>query len=437
MTRILLYGLFLGIFLLLLVKRKDFIYYLLPLNIILDTTFNVFQTLSFVTYFRGFLLLVMILLYAREFARIRKFRSLYIFFAYTLILVFLSDETFFSIKYYSQVFLTMMMFPVGFVAVKDMSQFNRLNKSLVAVLILSTLASLLGYFFNIGYEFEYGEEEGAIGLLLSGGLYPAALAIASIPVLMQTYDKRNLIKFLIYIVAITCYIFILLNIRRTAILIPVVGLFFFLLFTPQKGNFLIFLTAGLGVLLLLSPLYEDMFLRRFEIRQEEGRFEKNFYENESRYITTLEIYNEISSMKDPVKSFFGRNIYTSGYEEGERPDRILHADHNVLLDGTGIIGFILYLFIYVRLIRFIRFRRRLPDKRIRMLNSYGVALIAISLFVSLNGSLFLVSFRSTIFLYLGVTLGLLYRYSRMYYYGVAVPRESRLCELNPSFGTVS
>ena len=144
-------------------------------------------------------------------------------------------------------------------------------------------------------------------------------------------------------------------------------------------------------------------------RRNRHSYERDFYQNESRYLTTLEMMEEISRMEDPFKIFFGRNMYVSGYEEGERPDRILHADHNVLLDGTGIFGLTLYLIIYIVILRMIVALPRTRDPVLNRYKSFAVSLIVMSLFVSLNGSLFLVSFRVTIFLYLGAILGMLYR----------------------------
>jgi hypothetical protein len=405
--KLLFYLLFAAVVGLLAWKRRAFIFLLLPFNIIMDMSFNYFETLSLVTYFRALVLLTVIVLYFRSFYKYRFFRPLYLFLAYALILLPFTDNFFYSFKFYTQVFLTMMMFPVGYVAINSLRKMEQLNKSMIFIIIISAIVTIAGYAFGIGFSFDYSEEEGAVGLLGSAGLYAAGLAIVALPVIIPDYTKnRKFMLATIYLFALIDFILILLNVRRTAILIPMVGLLTYFVFSPRKGYLLIGLVVSLGILILITPIYKSTFMRRFEIRQEEGRFEKDFYENESRYLFTQEIFREVFSFKDPQKSIFGKDIFGSSWEGEERADRMLHADHNVLLDGAGIVGFLLYLYFYVEVIRMIR--RKVPTRNPRILRYRSLAwsLIAVSVMVSLNGSLSLVSYRAILFLYLGASIGL-------------------------------
>jgi uncharacterized integral membrane protein len=301
-----------------------------------------------------------------------------------------------------QVLISMMAFPVAFAYFNNAKKIALLNKALALVILFSILASVFGYVFDIGKNFDYNKKDvESIGLLGSGGLYPAAFAIGIFPFLNNTEYKKYW-KWLLLVSSIIIYIFILLNVRRTAIFLPVVGLLVYAWYTPQKIRLLSGVIAGLLIMALLSPLYTDILSKRFKIREEKGRFDSDFYKTEGRYIENISVFTEALSFKDPIKSFFGYKIYASGRGEGDRA-RMLHSDSAVLLGGTGFVGLILYIIIYIRLFQWGKLLRYTTVNRKLLLPTY-YSILFMSIFISLNGSLTLVSIRTLIFLYLGAIL---------------------------------
>lgn len=391
----------------LLKMERNFIVILPVFNVILDSSFSFFPSLSVVTYFRPVIYLILILYFARDIKVNGLNRQMFIFLAYTFILVIFSSEFFYSLKGYGQVFISMMMIVLGFIYFDTQDKLHTLNRSLLFVLLFSVISSALGYAFDIGRTLEYSTEE-TIGILGSGGLYSAAFAIGLLPLLIRSFNKP-LWRYLLLVSSVAAYIFILLNVRRTAIIIPLVGLISFSIFIPGKSKVITGLIIGVLVFIILSPIYADTLLRRFELREEKGRFDKNFYQTEARYIENIEVYSNAFSFREPLKSLFGSGIFASGRVGGEIGTRMLHTDIANLVGGTGIIGLIIYVIFYLKLFGYIYYLKLPVSQQLHLYKSSYYSVFLISLFVALNGSLMLVSLRTLIFLYLGASLSLLYR----------------------------
>jgi hypothetical protein len=273
--------------------------------------------------------------------------------------------------------------------------------------------AFLGYAFGIGRVLEYtifsdDLVDESVGLLGSSGMYSASFIIGITPFLLSYINKIHL-KYFGIALAIITFIFILLNVRRTAILIPIVGLVVYAFYIPNKGKIMTGLFFSLILMLALSPIYTDKLMERFNFRQEQGRFDSDFYKTEGRFYETTIVYEEIMSFEDPILSLFGERIFASGWIDKEKQPRMLHSDPAVLIYGTGIIGFIIYLLIYFKLFSLIPLGLT-NNKFIGTLKGAFYTVIFISLMASLNGSILLMSLRSLIFLF----LGLIYRQYLMY-----------------------
>lgn len=403
MIQLIFYIFFIIIFICILYLREKSLAWLPLLYIVLDASFTYFTTLSVVTYIRPAIFIVIMTFFIRKLSINRLNKPSYLFLAYTLLLVFISPQLFYSLKGYMQVFISMMAFPLGFIYFNCREKIKILNKSVIILLIFSLVVTAIGYIFNIGRNFDYSKnsEYESIGLLGSGGLYPASFAIGIIPFIIRYVNSKSW-RIIIIIAAILMYIFVLLNLRRTAILMPVVGLLTYFLFTPNKFRIAAGVILSLLILLSLSPFYSEVLLTRFKIREEKGRFDPDFYKTEGRYLENIEIVNKVMSFNDPVKSLIGYKVYASGRGEKDRV-RMYHTDSAVLLGGTGLLGFVLYIIIYIK---FFNWGKLLKYASInaRLLRSTYYSILFMSIFISMNGSITLVSIRTLIFLYLGVLL---------------------------------
>lgn len=402
------YVFFIFSFFFLLYKKRDFIVYLPLFYLIYETSFNYFPTLTFITYVRPIVFSVLLIFYLNKISINAITKPFFIFWGYTILLVFFSSEIFYSFRGYTQVFISMMCFVLSFLYFNNRIKLDSLNKTAFAVLVFSVFSSLIGYVFGIGTVLEYTASNNpeTIGLLRSFGMYSAAVIIGILPLVISSF-RRPFWRWMVYAFAITSYIFILLNVRRTAIGIPIVGLLTYAWFIPQKSRFISGVIFGGLILLLLSPFYSDIFIGRFTVREEKGRFDEDFYKTEGRYMENLEIFSEAFSFEDPLRSFFGTNIYASG-RKGKELSRMYHSDPANLLAGTGIVGFTLYIYLLIRLFKYGSFFKSPKSSQYKLYKATYYSLLFILLFVSLNGSLQVVTLGSILFLFLGALLSLMY-----------------------------
>jgi len=404
--------LFFGIAIVLVFRlKREFIFYIPIFNVLADVSFNYFEAFSAPSVLRAVVLLLFLLMFWEQMIKMDLLKSMYLFFLYILIIMLFSKEMPNSFKAVVQLILTMSFYFAGYKYITSYKRYRKLIGSLTWVILAGLIAAAVGYIFNIGHTLEYTANEDnksgpeIIGLLGSGGLYGPALALALLPILAQNRNKKIPAWFLGTISA-GLYIFIILNVRRTAILIPMIGFLSFLLFSRSQTRILRYLILFSLTLVLLAPVYGPLLEKRFEVRAERGRFEKGFMKTERRYTENIDMLAAISEFEDPLAILFGvgHNIFAEHIENGKIVRRMYHSDTAKLVYGAGLTGLLLYFIIYGQLLYMI-----LKIPRIRIMNEFragALTLWIISFFVSFNGSVTLVTFRTMSFLLLGAFMGM-------------------------------
>lgn len=408
------YSVFVLYVIILIIKRAAFVYYIPLFNVLLDVSFFYLGPGSLATYYRGAvisLFLIFILGHFRYKFPVKK--VLIIFLVFTAILTATSSELYFSIKGYTQVFFSLMMLPVGYMLINTPEKLSRLNRQLIVVIYVSVFLTAIGYVFNIGKQFNYGEDEQKIGLLGSAGLYTGAMCIALLPLLINDIKNKTL-RLITYFTAVVLYIFILLNMRRTAIMIPFVGIVAFVMTTKKKLQYLAYITATAVLILIGSIWYGDTLKSRFEYRKEAGRFETDFYKTESRYLEVVNLSRSVFSFSDPLASFFGlgHNIFAEHIRNDKIVRRMYHTDFGKLLYGAGIVGLLLYLYFCVRLFIHSNILKKEKGAYLNQVKAMIFALAVINFALMFNGSLNLVTLKTSIFLYLGALIRIYHRERR-------------------------
>ena len=411
LIRIIIFLLFVIAIVLVYRMKREFIYYVPIFNVLADVSFNYFEALSAPSILRAVVLMLFLLMFWKQLVRMDVLRSMYLFFFYILIVMLFSKELLVSFKTAAQVILSMSVFIAGYSYITNFRRYRKLLESLVWVIIAGFIAAAVGYIFDIGRTLEYtagteykGEPE-FIGLLGSGGLYGPALALALLPIIIQN-RFRKIPPWLLWAVSAGLYIFIILNVRRTAILIPIIGFVSSLIFYRTQTRVLRYLFLFSVTLALLAPVYRPLLEKRVKARAELGRFEKGFMQTESRYLENLEMLKEIREFKDPlaIVTGIGHNIFAEHTDQRKIVRRMYHSDTAKLVYGTGLIGLVLYFVIYGQLLRMII---KIPGARV--LNEFkagALTLWIISFFVSFNGSITLVTFRTMSFLLMGAFIGM-------------------------------
>ncbi len=409
--------------------KREFIYYIPIFNVLADVSFNYFDAFSAPTILRAVVLTMFLLMFWDQLVKMDILRTMYLFFLYILIIMLFSNEILVSFKTVTQVILSMSVFIAGYKHITTYQRYRKLLASLNWVIVAGFVAAAAGYIFDIGRTLEYtsgAEYEGGpefIGLLGSGGLYGPALALALLPVIIQNRYK-NMPPWLLWALSAGLYIFIILNVRRTAILIPIIGFVSSLVFYRKQTKVLRYLFLFSVMLALLAPVYRPLLEKRVKARAELGRFEKGFMETESRYLENLKLINEIKEFDDPLAIFsgIGHNIFAEHTDRGKIVRRMYHSDTAKLAYGTGLIGLVIYFMIYGQLLSMIL---RIPKARV--LNEYRSAALTlwiISFFVSFNGSITLVTFRTMSFLLMGAFIGMANAVYKSHGAVLAVGREA-------------
>jgi hypothetical protein len=393
--------------------KREFIYYVPIFNVLADVSFNYFEAFSAPSILRAIVLLLFLAMFWEQLRKVDVLKSMYLFFFYILIIMMFSKEFLISFKAVAQVILSMSVFIAGYKYITDYRRYRKLMEALNWVIIAGFIATAVGYIFDIGHTLEYtvnnefNVEPEFIGLLGSGGLYGPAMALALLPVLIQN-RYRNMPAWLLWVASAGLYIFIILNVRRTAILIPIIGFVSSLIFYRTQTKVLRYLFLFSVTLVLLAPVYRPLLEKRLEARAELGRFEKGFMQTESRYLENIEMLKVIRGFKNPLAiiSGIGHNIFAEHTERGKIVRRMYHSDTAKLFYGTGLIGLLLYFIIYGQILRMIL---KIPG--ISALNEYkagALTLWIISFLVSFNGSITLVTFRTMSFLLMGAFIGMAY-----------------------------
>jgi hypothetical protein len=391
--------------------KREFIYYIPIFNVLADVSFNYFDAFSAPSILRAVVLLLFLLMFSEQIVKMDLVKSMYLFFLYIIVIMLFSGEFMISLKAVVQVILSMSVFIAGYKYITGYQRYRKLLEALTWVILAGFVAAALGYIFDIGRTLEYtagdeykGEPE-FIGLLGSGGLYGPALALSLLPLIIQ--DKfRNMPPWLLWVISAGLYIFIILNVRRTAILIPIIGFVSWLIFSRGQTKVIRYLILFSVTFALLAPVYRPLLEKRIEARAEKGRFEKGFMKTESRYLENVDMFEKIREFDDPAAVLFGlnHNIFAEHTEGGKIVRRMYHSDTAKLVYGAGLFGLLLYFIIYGQLLYMII---RIP--RLKILSEYragAFTIWTISFFVSFNGSITLVTFRTMSFLLLGAFLGM-------------------------------
>lgn len=424
------YTVFIVYAVILILRKADFIFYIPVFHVIVDISFFYLGPGSLATYYRGMIVLVFFYFILRRFKYNFPLKDIiFLFLAFTALLVLQSEELLYSLKGYTQVLFSMLMLPAGYLLIDSNRKLLRLNRQFILIIYVSVFITAIGYIFNIGKNFNYGEDEQKIGLLGSAGLYTGAVCIALLPMLLGSLRKQWM-RIATYAASILLFIFILLNVRRTAIMIPFVGLVAFIFTTEKKFTYLTYVLVTVLVIAASSFWYGDKLRERIEFREEAGRFESDFYKTEGRYLEIVNLSKEAFSFSDPLASIigFGHNIYAEHIRDSKIVRRMYHTDFGRLLYGSGILGLILYLLFTVKLFLLADLGEKTRMVSIKRLKSMIFALAVINLALMVNGSLNLITLKSAIFLYTGALLRI---------YHISLRKEKQKKILNGSILSIS
>jgi hypothetical protein len=284
---------------------------------------------------------------------------------YFLILVFFSSNFLYSLKNVLKAFTPLLFFGVAVTFVNDYRDFNKLLKSMIILSILFIANMIISNLLDLGGG-KYTEEETEYlqtGSIYSEGLNSMGYYLVLIPAIIQLYPFKSFFrKLLVVLSSVVIFIILLIVMKRGALVVVLIGYTVMIYFAEirQKQKLIKIALFLLTLLVLAYPVYKDILLSRFDVREE--RFQLDSYETEGRFTENTIVLNDLFNSGNAIWMLFGHEVLNSSgnYGGGIYGQRQLHNDYAQVLNGSGITGLGLYLFMNFSILAFyLRLKNRI------------------------------------------------------------------------------
>jgi O-antigen ligase len=219
--------------------------------------------------------------------------------------------------------------------------FNELSFSGFLILTVFILNSVFSTLLNYNPEIMYG---------ISGGVLYGKIAqakfniipLACFIVFKRAIEHKKLLYFAVYIISV---FLILLSMRRTVMLIAIMGsvILIFSLVDSKNLKKLILISLVIGSVSLIVA-FNTGFLDTFKERYEMRNLDNRNLEEEKRFAEISLLYKDLFVYYD-YDPWFGYGLFasSSNYGKGLYGSRPLHTDFSVIIHSGGIFGLFLYL----------------------------------------------------------------------------------------------
>jgi len=400
-------------------KGRNYIYYLLIYNILIDVLSLFTPPGGFIAIIRGVVLFTFFFYVFINYNKANTPIKIIIGYSiYALILVLFSSRFLYSFRTYTKTIISILYFCVGYIVIVDINQLKKLTKSIVwvmLIMIVNTLVvNLLGY-----KNYVYNEDQ----LMASGSLAGQTWNIASYCLLLlpliNHFERDQLKRYIIYTVSFVLFVMMLFNLSRIPLVSFLFGYFVFFVFLRYKRKIYSILIPAFFFGIIINVFIWDTYIQQVKIRSES--YELGSYKSEGRYQETFYVFDEIFSFESITKSLFGKEFLNSpgNYAGGKFGNRQLHSDYNNLLHGSGIIGLLFYFTIFISIYRrYFLIKKYLPknDLTVDLLKSIFHMLILVPFVISISGQMYDITFRLMDFLFLGAILRVLTNLSQRILY---------------------
>lgn len=337
----------------------------------------------------------------------RVVRGSYLFCGYLLVLFVLEPFAMDSFLLLIKVVLPFLFLPVG------MRLFARSSDLPALGLAVAAGAAILAVALVIFQVFKIGESAYAEGTFYMGGAniqvaYFFTLVLLTLP-LVSGSTKSRIARVFLWTVGVASLVAVVLLLRRGALVGLLGGGVVYVLLA--RGRSLRSL-VGIGLaacvtFFVIAPSFSDIFVTRLEARM------SNEVSEEARLIEIFALVESMGSAP-PVTLMFGEALFNSPafitryrnqYWSLLPLDRGLHVDYTLILQGSGLVGLLLYLLAHFDILRGVRAVS--SDPLVRQLRALSAALVTSLLLIGFSGCLDSVGFRSTLYLMLGSVAGIL------------------------------
>lgn len=391
--------------------ENNIIRLLIPFSLVLDVlTDTVFETGGTIATIKATVVYAVII-----YAILKGFRNKYnislifiLFFIYVMVQVPFSRDPQQSIRMSLKILASLFMFPVGVYLINSPHKIKIFGQSILITIVLYILNFIISQYLGLGESIYTKSKEFVAGNLQDNWNIITYLLLL-IPVVRFSFRSHGLINILTFVLLI----FLLLSVKRVAILSLIVG---YGIFYWRQGEALRAFRIGIGVIvamLLTFPLYKGVLIQRVIARGDKLDTQTvKVIQEETRYSETIDVWTQAFSFTDLKKSFFGGEaFYSNGnYGDGTYGDRQIHVDYNLIINTIGIIGLYLYFQLHFNIYRRQKKGKILNDTLNipKSLDSVFWAIFFSQFVTSFGGQMYATTFRMMIYLYLGAYVGIYY-----------------------------
>jgi hypothetical protein len=330
-------------------------------------------------------------------------RFFLLFLLFYAILVLWSSDMLYSAIMYIKLFISVIMLLVGYRYINNFQKFRSLILVLFFALILHIINIFISNIFDLGSS-DYIDETFYFG---SGRVNITKSIISLVilaPLTIILYKKYKWYLIIVYLIG---FVVAMIGIKRSVLLTGISSVIIYALIMRGRSA-LVKGLSGFGILLIMVlaiyPKYWDIFLTRFESREKRIEISEETMESEARY---KEIQNVLDTwINGSIRhKLIGSDIFND--RQFFNVNRMLHTDYMIILNGSGIIGFILWFFSFWVIIKSKnQYYRHLKNfEYFRQLNAIFYMYLASQLLISISGTIYNVELRSTYFLVWGAIIG--------------------------------
>lgn len=354
----------------------------------------------------GVIFFLFIFVFSRGFPSGRVVLPTYFLILFMFLACFLSTSFFESFYVYLRFVIASLLFVVAYMGIKTKTQFALFNRVIIFVLAVQIVYVLLSNIFQFGSS-DYLDESFYFGETGVNITKEMVVAIFSAP-LFYSLERSKGWRMVATVLFVSALIIVLIGLKRAALLSVGAGMLIYFLLSPQKARAIRIILFASIFLVIISPYFIDLVYDRFEARSKKVSMSYEEIDEDEGRVQEINIVWDSFLERDVVKKMVGNDPFLMKDDYfGIR--RMIHIDYLSLLDGGGIIGLFLYLWVYFAILYHILIYS-LGFKNngfYSELKTIGITLIVIQLIMGLAGTITGIGLRGLVLLYLGAICGVL------------------------------
>lgn len=328
-----------------------------------------------------------------------KFFFIYVYLIGLAILIILSSSNmFYSFRNLIKFSEELLCLSVGFALFRNRDNIDRMLWLLKMMVYMFILNFLLSNLLHFGGSMYVDVEGGETGNIEDEGHYLCACCYAFLPILLK-YQKR--FSLILVFACIFTFVLIVSTMKRASIACALVPILVYAFYYSRKyiyrqgrigvsaKSFFVFLIAIISFSYILYS-FQGMIEARYEARL--NRFNAGL-ENEGRTREFKYIFNDIFLESDIKTMFVGKETFNTvgTYANGRFGKRMIHENYGIMLNGTGVVGLVVYIYINLYIIFiFFKFKKRSDideNEDAQMLSVTFVCLWIMFLIASFSGTI--------------------------------------------------